>query len=137
MQRAGHIGKIVVTPANVPTDATRPLGKFPVDAEGVHIVLGGTSGFGLATAEWLAGRGARRLVLASRSGTLSDEAAATVEDLRRAGIEIRIAAVDVTDSAALHRFLRSTGASGGIKGIVHAAMVLDDRLIEDTWTTMQ
>ncbi len=130
MQRAGHIGKIVVTPPTSAADPAAGTGRFPVDSAGVHVVIGGTSGFGLATAKWLAERGARHVVLASRSGVLSDEAKAETEALRQAGIKIGLGAVDVADGPALQRFLRSTHGHTPIKGIVHAAMVLDDRLIE-------
>ncbi len=130
MQRSGHIGKIVVTPASHATSAVGQSGKFPVDDKGVHVVIGGTSGFGLATAEWLAGRGATQLVLASRSGKLSDLAQAKVDALRLQGVEVEIAAVDAADDAALGILLRKVAARRTVKGIVHAAMVIDDRLIE-------
>lgn len=130
MQRSAHIGKIVVRPARRATDAATSAGRFPVDATGVHLIIGGTGGFGLATAAWLAARGARQLVLASRSGQLSEEARLQVEALRQSGIDVLVAAVDVTDGPALQRLLRSLAARGPLKGIVHAAMVLDDRLIE-------
>lgn len=130
MQRSGHIGKIVVTPPSHATDIARPTGQFPVAAEGVHLVIGGTSGFGLATAEWLADRGASSLILASRSGHVSDVSMAKVETLRLKGLEVEIASVDVSDAEALRRFLTAAGSRQKIKGIVHAAMVIDDRLID-------
>jgi NADPH:quinone reductase-like Zn-dependent oxidoreductase/acyl carrier protein len=128
MQRAGHIGKILVKPAARPSN--RASGRFPVDGDGLHIVIGGTSGFGLATAQWLAGRGARRLVLASRSGALSDVDTVRVETLRNQGVEVDLASVDVGDQAGVSQFIKSRAAQGRIAGIVHAAMVLEDRLIE-------
>ena len=130
MQRSGHIGKIVVRPAVSANDPVAAGGRFPVDAAGLHLVVGGTGGFGLATAAWLAERGARHLVLASRSGLLSVEATAQVEALRQGGVQVSLAAVDVTDGPAVQRLLRNLKGRGRIKGIVHAAMVLDDRLIE-------
>jgi len=130
MQRSGHIGKIVVRPATHATSTVGQNGKFPVDDEGVHVVIGGTSGFGLATAEWLVGRGATQLVLASRSGKLSELAQAKVDALRHQGVAVEIATVDAADGAALGIFLRKVAARRPVKGIVHAAMVIDDRLIE-------
>jgi NADPH:quinone reductase-like Zn-dependent oxidoreductase/acyl carrier protein len=130
MQRSGHIGKIVVAPASHATANHQSTGKFPVDSDGSHVVIGGTSGFGLATAEWLAGRGATSLVLVSRSGSLSDEAIPKIEALRQRGVEVNVASVDVADAEALEQFLRKAGKDRPIKGIIHAAMVLDDRLIE-------
>jgi len=130
MQRSGHIGKIVVRPAAVASDASRAAGLFPVDSGGWHIVIGGTSGLGLATAVWLGERGARRLILASRSGQPTVEAAAEIEQLRGQGIHIDVVSLDVRDPLAVQQLLRRSAASGRVAGIVHAAMVLDDRLME-------
>lgn len=130
MQHSGHIGKIVVTPARAESLAARLGGRFPVASTGSHLVIGGTSGFGLATAEWLASRGATTLVLASRSGKLSPAAARQVEALRARGIDVTVSVVDVADRAALAGLLRRTAARAPIKGIVHAAMVLSDGLID-------
>lgn len=132
MQRAGHIGKIIVSPSRQASGAEVPVNTFPVDAEGWHVVVGGTSGFGLATAEWLADRNARHLALVSRSGHLSEAVAEQVEALRGKGVTVEVAAVDVTDAVALKRFIDQLGRGRPIKGIVHAAMVLDDRLIQGT-----
>ncbi|KAF0137716.1 MAG: beta-ketoacyl synthase [Xanthobacteraceae bacterium] len=130
MQRAGHIGKLVVRPARQPTDTVRRKGVFPVDTGATHVVIGGTSGFGLATAEWLAARGARHLALASRSGVLSDAARTQVDALRTSGIEVEVATLDVADTIATETFLKRLQAQRRVGGIVHAAMVLDDRLID-------
>ena len=130
MQRAGHIGKIVVTPASRPTDMIRPKGAFPVDTEATHVVIGGTSGFGLATAVWLAGRGARHLTLVNRSGVVSDDARLQVEALRRADVTVNLTALDIADPRATETFLKRLQAQRRVAGVVHAAMVLDDRLIE-------
>lgn len=130
MQRAGHIGKIVVKAADRATALSTVCGKFPVDSDALHVVVGGTSGFGLATAAWLAGRGATRLVLASRTAQPSESDLAKVGDLRDRGVEVLLERVDVADGLAFSRFLERVAARGPIKGIVHAAMVLDDRLIE-------
>lgn len=132
MQRAGHIGKIVVTPARQASVSEAPANTFPVGAEGWHVVIGGTSGFGFATAEWLADRNARHIALISRSGHVSDSVATKVDALREKGVTIEIAAVDVTDADALDRLVSQLARHRPIKGIVHAAMVLDDRLIQGT-----
>jgi NADPH:quinone reductase-like Zn-dependent oxidoreductase/acyl carrier protein len=132
MQRAGHIGKIVVTPARQASISEMPANTFPVTAEGWHVVIGGTSGFGFAAAEWLADRNASHIALISRSGHLSDSVAPQVDALREKGVTVEVAAIDVTDAGALDRFVDQLGSDRPIKGIVHAAMVLDDRLIQGT-----
>ena len=130
MQKSGHIGKIVVTPARRASAEPSPASRFPVDGEGMHVIVGGTSGFGLATAEWLFGRGARHLALAGRTGVPSAAAAARIDQLRRAGAAVSVAALDVTDAHAMRRLLLRLAVERPVKGLVHAAMVLDDRLIE-------
>ena len=130
MQRSGHIGKIVVLPAQAMSDSEGAGGRFAADPEGLHLVVGGTSGFGLATATWLAERGARHIVLASRSGSSSPLVAETIAALRLGGVQVRIAMLDVTDASAVQRFILGEGARRPVKGIVHAAMVLEDRLID-------
>jgi acyl transferase domain-containing protein/NADPH:quinone reductase-like Zn-dependent oxidoreductase/acyl carrier protein len=131
MQRSGHIGKIVVRPAARPTEVLPHLGRFPMSADGWHIVIGGTSGFGFATAEWLADRGARHLVLASRSGTVLKELNAKIEDLRTQGVTVQLAVLDVTDHMQCKALLAELQKIRPVRGIAHAAMVLEDRLIEN------
>jgi phthiocerol/phenolphthiocerol synthesis type-I polyketide synthase C len=129
MQRAGHIGKVVVRPSTNVTAPTAEARVFPVDPDGLHIIVGGTRGFGLTTAEWLADRGARHLALISRSGSLTEQARRKVDALRERGVEVEVAAVDVADAAALDRFVDAR-RHRPVKGIVHAAMVLNDGLID-------
>ena len=131
MQQSLHVGKIVVAPppvAEVP-DQPRP---FAVAADGTHMVIGGLGGFGLATASWLVERGARHLVLVGRSGAQSDAARAGVARLEQQGAHVRVAACDAADGAALGRLIADLGRSmPPLKGVVHAAMVLDDGLIDN------
>ncbi len=131
MQQSGHIGKIVVTPpvpADVPAPAEVP--PFGADPEGAHIVVGGLGGFGLATAKWLVARGARRVVLVSRSGKPAQGGEGELCALHAAGVDVIVAAADAADEAALADVLAQVRAKGPIRGIVHAAMVIDDDFIE-------
>ena len=130
MQRSGHIGKIVVTAPRHASASSVAGGKFPVATDAIHVVIGGTSGFGLSTAAWLAERGATQLVLASRAAQLTADDLTKVDAWRARGIDVAVERLDVSDGTALADFLRRTAARGPIRGIVHAAMVLDDRLIE-------
>ena len=69
MAKAQHIGKLVLIPEpapHTPVDVSTVACQFRADA--TYLVTGGTSGFGLYTARWLADGGARHLALLSRSG---------------------------------------------------------------------
>ena len=135
MQQSGHIGKIVVTPPErmAAADAALPAAEtIRVDGEGIHIVAGGLGGLGLAIGEWLARHGARHIVLLSRSGRIATlqatatETEAALAPMRAAGAEVRIVEVDIADEAALADVLARLRRERPIRGILHAAMVLDD-----------
>jgi acyl transferase domain-containing protein/NADPH:quinone reductase-like Zn-dependent oxidoreductase/acyl carrier protein len=131
MQRSGHIGKIVVTPATHLVESPEHTGTFPISPDGWHIIVGGTGGFGFAAVEWLVERGARHVVLASRSGIASEETGRRIEELRLAGSTVRLATLDVTDVRACDLLVADLQRTRPIKGVMHAAMVLEDRLIEN------
>ncbi|MEE9444156.1 MAG: beta-ketoacyl reductase, partial [Cocleimonas sp.] len=99
---------------------------------GSYLVTGGLSGFGLKTACWLVDKGARSLVLISRSAKVDDESAIIIQDLQDKGVQVFTRACDVTDKSALHRLISEIENDvAPLKGIVHAAMVLDDGLIRN------
>ncbi len=133
MQQSRQIGKIVIDLAEErpPVVASaRQRRQLQLDAQGSYLVTGGLSGFGLQTARWLADRGAGTLVLVNRSGQVSDEAAATIGELTEQGVEVHALACDVTEDAQLARLFEDTlPALAPLKGVVHAAMVLDDALL--------
>lgn len=131
MQNAGHVGKIVLLPPQAGRDAVARAGANPLalSPDGVHVVVGGIGGFGLAAADWLAGHGARRLALVTRRGTSDAETQAAIALWRKRGVATSLHACDVTDAAALDALLADLRAEAPIRGIVHAAMVLDDALL--------
>lgn len=134
MQQARHIGKIVVTYRNEITavHAEKKLTDRRLDlaAGGSWLVTGGLSGFGLRTAQWLAERGVRHLILISRSGPVTDEARRAIEVMQGDGVRILATACDVTDRNALAGVLDAAADQfPPLRGIVHAAAVIDDGLI--------
>jgi phthiocerol/phenolphthiocerol synthesis type-I polyketide synthase C len=131
MQQSLHVGKIVITPPPVVRVADAPS-PFVAAADGTHLVIGGLGGFGLRAAAWLVDRGARHLVLVGRSGASSDEARETVRRLEQKGATVRVAACDAAEIADLTSLLTDVARTmPPLKGVIHAAMVLDDGLIEN------
>ncbi|MEV5573158.1 type I polyketide synthase [Spirillospora sp. NPDC052269] len=110
--------------------------------DGTYLITGGLGTLGLEVARWLADRGARRLVLVGRRSLpprdtwpdLTDPAeAARVEAIRemeRLGVTVATVALDIADAEAARKLL-SPAALGlpPIRGVVHAAGVLDDRTL--------
>ena len=102
--------------------ALRPAGRPHIRPDGTYVIAGGPGGLGLALADWLVGLGARRLVLLARRDP-GPAARARLDALVAAGVELRLARVDLAeraDVAALFAGLRE------VRGIFHAAGQLHD-----------
>jgi malonyl CoA-acyl carrier protein transacylase/acyl carrier protein/NAD(P)-dependent dehydrogenase (short-subunit alcohol dehydrogenase family) len=102
-----------------------------IDATGSYLISGGLGALGLTVAEWLVQRGARRLILISRSGLPPStngersEREAVLERLREQGAEVQIVSVDAGDETAMRAVLEKLASSGQrLKGVIHAAGVL-------------
>jgi phthiocerol/phenolphthiocerol synthesis type-I polyketide synthase C len=133
MQASRHIGKIVITFADdFGCVGPRPAAPAPaLRPDAAYLVTGGLCGFGLRTAQWLASRGARHLVLMSRTGNPTPEAQTALADLSRAGVSVECLACDVTDRGAVQAALSRIRATRPLRGIVHAAAVIEDALLRD------
>src|SRR6185369_17627390 len=101
-----------------------------IDANASYLITGGLGGLGLAVADRLARRGARHLALVGRSAP-SAMAQAAVESVRRRGVQVMVFSADITDRERVRELIGAVQAQmGPFKGIIHAAMVLDDAPIE-------
>ena len=117
MAQAKHVGKVVVSLAE-------PAPFFRVRADSRYLITGGLGALGLQVARWLVEQGAKHLVLSGRSPA-SAAAQATIDQLRSdATVEIVQADVAQPDDVA-----RLVEGSMPLKGIIHAAGVLDDRVL--------
>ncbi|MBK8926505.1 MAG: KR domain-containing protein [Crocinitomicaceae bacterium] len=80
MAGARHISKVIVKMEGDVKIA--PPVKIQFKENGSYLVTGGASGFGLAVAEWMSSRGAKNLILLSRSGTKTEQEKAVVDRMR-------------------------------------------------------
>lgn len=134
MQGAQQLGKIVVEfpPQLVPAAPKSAPGTLRLSPAATYLVTGGLSGFGLKSAEWLAARGARHLALLGRRGAATPECTASLDALRAQGVEVLVLACDVADREALGRALdRIASELPPLRGVIHAAMVIEDALLRD------
>lgn len=137
MQQAKQIGKIIVNYDEAPTvDIDKRINKVSaslvLDPKGSYIVTGGLAGFGLKTAQWLVEKGAKSLLLLSRRGASSVEAKVFIEKCRTQQAEVRAVACDVTDKSALKSaIILCDKELGPIKGIIHAATVIEDTMVSN------
>ncbi|KAH9909898.1 putative polyketide synthase [Xylariomycetidae sp. FL2044] len=143
LQSAKAHGKLVVVPrAEDVVRATPP--KTPVQllkADATYILIGGTGGLGRSMARWMVGRGARHLVLVSRSGSATGKVKELIEEAAEVGAEIIVQRCNVANPADVEELV-NFGLEGKppVRGVVHGAMVLRDVLFEkmayDEWTTV-
>ena len=112
-------------------------------ATGTYLITGGLGALGLEVARWLADHGARRILLAGRRGLPPRSKWDTVEDvdvrrqidgvlaLEALGVTVRTVAMDVTDQDQVAEALDpATHGLPPIRGIVHAAGVINDALVD-------
>jgi NAD(P)-dependent dehydrogenase (short-subunit alcohol dehydrogenase family)/aryl carrier-like protein len=131
MQQGKHIGKVVLTlrdqgVAAVPCE-DEPL-TFRTD--GSYLITGGLGGFGQAVARWMAARGAGHLVLMGRRGEETPGAEHAITELEQLGARVVVCAGDVAQSADLRAVLAAIDRDlPPLRGVVHAAMVLEDALL--------
>jgi NADPH:quinone reductase-like Zn-dependent oxidoreductase/acyl carrier protein/short-subunit dehydrogenase/SAM-dependent methyltransferase len=140
MQQSRQIGKIVISFENgngIPAEEIEQLDTQDEELKCIptasYLVTGGLSGFGLKTACWLVEKGARSLILISRSAEIrDDDAKKTIRALQDKGVSVYIRACDVSDKIALSTLIAEVQREvSSLKGIIHAAMVLDDSLIQN------
>jgi acyl transferase domain-containing protein/NADPH:quinone reductase-like Zn-dependent oxidoreductase/NAD(P)-dependent dehydrogenase (short-subunit alcohol dehydrogenase family)/acyl carrier protein len=134
MQQARQIGKIVVTYRNpihhLYTAPARQQNSLQLKAGGTYLVTGGLGGFGLRTAQWLVEKGARHLVLLGRRGAATPDVQPTLKAWREQGIDVQALACDITVPAQLEAvFAHIEQGEYPLRGVVHAATVIEDGLI--------
>ncbi|WP_443072633.1 type I polyketide synthase [Streptomyces sp. RPT161] len=124
------------SPAAVPSapDLSAPDPAVPGavwGGEGTVLVTGGLGGLGALVARHLVSEhGVRHLLLAGRRGADTEGAGELVAELTAQGARVTVAACDVSDRAALAALLADIPAEHPLTGVLHAAGVLDDGLIQ-------
>ena len=132
--QAKHIGKIMVTlEREAKKDDETQETRIREDAS--YLVTGGLGALGREVAQWLAEQGARHLVLTGRRGAATPEAKRAVADLTEAGVDVLVSQTDMTDGDQVSALIRQVDSTRPpLKGIMHAAGVLDDGiLMEQDW----
>lgn len=129
LAQARHRGKVVVRQADRPA----PLA---ITAQATYLITGALGGIGLRLIDWLAQRGATCLLLISRSaGSPSLEVKQRLKELESRGIRCSLLALDLATgpgteaSTALAEAIRALPSEKPLRGLFHAAGVLDDGLV--------
>ncbi|KAI0190176.1 putative polyketide synthase, partial [Xylaria flabelliformis] len=142
LQSGANPGKVVieVDPEDILPVVSKPKPTWTFSPHETLLISGGLGGQGRSIAEWMVSRGARNLVLLSRSGPNSSEKARLfVKKLRDQGVDVYCPQCDVADAAALTEVVRHCEASmPPISGCIQAAMNIRDSMFEnlnyDDWS---
>lgn len=133
-----HMGKVIikvrdeekqrkVMPAPRLVNAVPKTYMFP---EKVYVLIGGLGGFGLELANWMVQRGARHLILTSRSGVKTGYQALMISRWTNAGVQVIVDKNDVTTKDGAMNLLKAASKLGPVGGIFNLAAVLRDGLLE-------
>lgn len=122
--RAGVRFVLRLLPFTIGAPSSTP--EISLRADSTYLITGGLGGLGLNTAKWMAQRGARHLVLLSRSQP-SALAISVIGQMRYEGIEVVCAQADVSNPVQLKMvFDKMEKSMPELRGVIHSAGVLDD-----------
>ncbi|MCG8037723.1 MAG: type I polyketide synthase [Candidatus Thiodiazotropha taylori] len=132
MAQSKQIGKIVVDfddLTGVEVKPQRDAGML-LKPDASYLVTGGLGGFGLEIAKWMVDEGARHLALVGRSGAKTDEAKQCVKMLQDQGVSVNVICADMgKQEDVVAMFDNIAKNMPPLKGVMHAAAVLDDALL--------
>ncbi|EFN60216.1 Fatty acid synthase [Camponotus floridanus] len=96
-----------------------------------YVLIGGLGGFGLELANWMITRGARFIVLVSRTGIRTGYQMSRVQHWRNNGIKVIISTADITTFSGAECLIDESNRLAPVGGIFNLAVVLRDALFEN------
>ncbi|KAL8671106.1 MAG: hypothetical protein Q9168_004388 [Polycauliona sp. 1 TL-2023] len=131
MQKGQHIGKIVVSMPENPTElaATSSVKKLACRSEMSYLFVGGLGGLGRSIASWLVENGAKHLIFLSRSAGQVTSDDPFVKELGTQGCSVQTFSGSVANAEDVAKAVAS--AARPVAGVLQASMVLNDASMSD------
>ncbi|KAF3065508.1 Lovastatin diketide synthase mokB [Trichoderma lentiforme] len=133
LQSGKTTGKLVVTHSGrSQVKAKHPAPRSDMlERDATYLIIGGTGGLGRSITRRMVRRGARHIILLSRSGKVADDLSKLMKESRKLGASIYVVPCDVADEKSVQALVEGLQEDlPPIRGIIHAAMVLRDVLFE-------
>lgn len=127
LQSGKTTGKLVVT--HTGRSQVRAIHPAPrsdmLESDATYLIIGGTGGLGRSITRRMVKRGARHIILLSRSGKITDDLSRLMKESRKLGASIYVVPCDVADEKSVQALVEELQDDlPPIRGIIHAAMVL-------------
>ncbi|XP_029673475.1 fatty acid synthase-like [Formica exsecta] len=138
MATGKHIGKILLKIRDEEQQKNvlpilKTMSAIPrtyMNSEKSYVLIGGLGGFGLELVNWMIARGARFIILVSRTGIRTGYQAFRVRHWRESGIKIIISTADITTLSGAERLIDESNRLAPVGGIFNLAAVLRDGFFE-------
>ena len=125
-----HIGKMVVSYQDPNSMIRKHKSVTPTqfDPEARYILIGGLSDLGRSIVRFMSDRGARNLVVWSRSGpnNLSPEAQILIDELAAKRVRVQPVACDVSNHEQVIRAVQDAKSDRTVRGVLHFAVSYHD-----------
>ncbi|KAK6067118.1 polyketide synthase [Seiridium cupressi] len=132
LQSGKNLGKIAITFGKEDQVKAVPakLSDTLLRADATYLIIGGTGGLGRSIARWMARKGTKHIILASRSSRVSDSVQTLIDNLAGEGTEVLVRQCDVAKAEDVTQLVSKSTGLPPIRGVIHSAMVLNDILFE-------
>ena len=130
MASGKHMGKLLIKvrdeakptePLNLPA-----MGRCYFPRDKTYVIVGGLGGLGMEVANWMVERGARNLILTSRSGLTNGYQSLCLRKWGLQGVTVETPAIDLSDKEAAEAFMKEVASKHKLGGIINSALVLRD-----------
>ncbi|KAK2587686.1 hypothetical protein KPH14_003803 [Odynerus spinipes] len=136
MATGKHIGKVLLKirdeePQKITQPSPKTVAAIPrtyMNPEKSYILVGGLGGFGLELANWMVRRGAKHIVLTSRSGIRTGYQSLCVRRWRESGVNVVVSTTDCSTLTGAEQLIKETNKIAPVGGIFNLAVVLEDAL---------
>lgn len=132
MQASSHVGKIAIS---IDTENLTVVPKKKesslVVRDGAYVITGGLGGLGFSMAQKLVERGARKIVLISRSGQPKQYQINIIEEWKHKGVCVYTPAMDVGAPEFKENLKSLLEEIGNVYGVMHTAGVTEDAILRN------